>query len=41
MPCCTQAFELHRPLPVAGTARTVSTVTGIYDKGPSSSRKAL
>jgi acyl dehydratase len=28
-----QAFELHRPLPVAGTARTVSTVTGIYDKG--------
>ncbi len=28
-----QAFELHRPLPVAGTVRTVSTVTGIYDKG--------
>jgi acyl dehydratase len=28
-----QAFELHRPLPVAGTARTASTVTGIYDKG--------
>jgi acyl dehydratase len=28
-----QAFELHRPLPVAGTARTVSTVTGMYDKG--------
>lgn len=28
-----QAFELHRPLPVSGTARTVSTVTGIYDKG--------
>jgi acyl dehydratase len=28
-----QAFELHRPLPVAGTARTVSTVAGIYDKG--------
>jgi acyl dehydratase len=27
-----QAFELHRPLPVEGTARTVSTVTGIYDK---------
>ena len=27
-----QAFELHRPLPVAGTVRTVSTVTGIYDK---------
>lgn len=28
-----QAFELHRPLPVEGTARTVSTVTGMYDKG--------
>jgi acyl dehydratase len=28
-----QAFELHRPLPVTGTARTTSTVTGIYDKG--------
>jgi acyl dehydratase len=28
-----QAFELHKPLPVAGTARTVPTVTGIYDKG--------
>ena len=28
-----QAFELHRPLPVAGTVRTISTVTGIYDKG--------
>ena len=28
-----QAFELHRPLPVAGTVRTVSTVTGMYDKG--------
>jgi acyl dehydratase len=28
-----QAFELHRPLPVAGTARTVAIVTGIYDKG--------
>ena len=28
-----QGFELHQPLPVAGTARTVSTVTGIYDKG--------
>jgi acyl dehydratase len=27
-----QAFELHRPLPVEGTACTVSTVTGIYDK---------
>src|SRR5262245_39317716 len=28
-----QAVELHRPLPPDGTARTVSTVTGIYDKG--------
>ena len=28
-----QAFEVHRPLPAAGTARTVSTVAGIYDKG--------
>jgi acyl dehydratase len=28
-----QAFELHRPLPVNGTVRTVATVTGIYDKG--------
>jgi acyl dehydratase len=28
-----QAFELHKPLPVAGTAHTVSTVAGIYDKG--------
>jgi len=28
-----QSFELHRPLPVQGTVRTVSTVTGIYDKG--------
>ena len=28
-----QGFELHQPLPVAGTARTVSTVTGLYDKG--------
>ncbi len=28
-----QSFELHRPLPVAGAARTVATVTGIYDKG--------
>jgi acyl dehydratase len=27
-----QAFELHQPLPVAGTASVVSTVTGIYDK---------
>ncbi len=28
-----QSFELHRPLPVEGTARTVATVRGIYDKG--------
>jgi len=28
-----QSFELHQPLPVEGTARTVSTVTGMYDKG--------
>ena len=28
-----QSVELHRPLPVAGTVRTTSTVTGIYDKG--------
>ena len=28
-----QAFELHRPLPVAGTSRAVATVSGIYDKG--------
>ena len=28
-----QAFELHRPLPVEGTVRTIATVTGIYDKG--------
>jgi acyl dehydratase len=28
-----QYFELHRPLPVAGTVRTTSTVTGMYDKG--------
>jgi acyl dehydratase len=28
-----QSFELHRPLPVAGTVRTVATVTGMYDKG--------
>src|SRR5258708_6761767 len=28
-----QSFELHRPLPVAGTVRTVSTVGAIYDKG--------
>ena len=28
-----QGFELHRPLPVQGTVRTVAMVTGIYDKG--------
>jgi acyl dehydratase len=28
-----QYVELHGPLPVAGTVRTYSTVTGIYDKG--------
>jgi acyl dehydratase len=28
-----QSFELHRPLPVAGTVRIVATVAGIYDKG--------
>jgi acyl dehydratase len=28
-----QYVELHRPLPVQGTVRTSSTVTGIYDKG--------
>ena len=28
-----QAFELHAALPAAGTVRTTSKVTGIYDKG--------
>jgi acyl dehydratase len=28
-----QYIQLHRPLPVEGTVRTSSTVTGIYDKG--------
>jgi acyl dehydratase len=28
-----QSVELHEPLPVEGTVRTVSTVTGMYDKG--------
>jgi acyl dehydratase len=28
-----QYIELHRPLPVAGSVRTVSSATGIYDKG--------
>jgi acyl dehydratase len=28
-----QAFTLHKPLPTAGTSRSVSKVTGMYDKG--------
>jgi acyl dehydratase len=28
-----QAFELHAPLPVEGQISTVTTITGIYDKG--------
>ena len=28
-----QAIELHKPIPVEGTVRSVTTVTGIYDKG--------
>ncbi|MBF8185295.1 MaoC family dehydratase N-terminal domain-containing protein [Nonomuraea sp. K274] len=28
-----QGFELHRPLPPAGSVRITSKVTGIYDKG--------
>jgi acyl dehydratase len=28
-----QAFTLHQPLPAAGTSRSVSKVTGMYDKG--------
>jgi len=28
-----QAFTLHQPLPVSGTSRSVSKVTGMYDKG--------
>jgi acyl dehydratase len=28
-----QTIAVHRPLPAAGTARSVATVTGIYDKG--------
>jgi len=28
-----QAFELHKPVPATGTARTVPTLAGIYDKG--------
>ena len=28
-----QGVELHRPIPVEGTVRTTSRITGIYDKG--------
>jgi acyl dehydratase len=28
-----QAIELHQPIPVNGTARSVTTVAGVYDKG--------
>jgi acyl dehydratase len=28
-----QSVELHGPLPVAGTVESVTTITGIYDKG--------
>jgi acyl dehydratase len=28
-----QSFDLHRPLPTAGTVRITSKVTGMYDKG--------
>jgi acyl dehydratase len=28
-----QSIELHQPIPVEGTARSVTTVTGVYDKG--------
>lgn len=28
-----QAVTVHRPIPVAGTVRTVATITGIFDKG--------
>src|SRR5215472_5289177 len=28
-----QGLTLHRPLPVAGRARTTSRLTGMYDKG--------
>ena len=28
-----QAIELHKPIPVEGTVRTVTTVAGVYDKG--------
>ena len=28
-----QGIELHRPIPVEGTIRTTSRITGIYDKG--------
>ena len=28
-----QAIELHQPIPVEGTARSVTTIAGVYDKG--------
>lgn len=28
-----QSIELHRPIPVSGTVRNTSRITGIYDKG--------
>lgn len=28
-----QSFDLHRPLPPAGTVRVTSKITGMYDKG--------
>ena len=28
-----QSVELHAPLPVEGTVESVTTITGIYDKG--------
>jgi acyl dehydratase len=28
-----QSFVLHRPIPANGTARTIGTITGMYDKG--------
>ena len=28
-----QAIDLHRPIPVEGTVRVTSTITGVYDKG--------
>ena len=34
-----QAIELHQPIPVEGTCRSVTTVTGIYDKGSGRRRR--